>query len=111
MGLGFGKPLGVVGELSLVYAAGSADKASGSGQSAHSFTERAGLIFTYNYIDRTSSGPQSSSIAFGIWYAHEAGTVTGTPRAGSPSGGYESHSGIFGFIFGYRRPTAESQRP
>jgi len=111
VGLGFGKPLGVVGELSLVYAAGSADKASGSGQSAHSFTERAGLIFTYNYIDRTSSGPQSSSIAFGIWYAHEAGTVTGTPRAGSPSGGYESHSGIFGFIFGYRRPTAESQRP
>jgi RHS repeat-associated protein len=100
-GVAWGKTFGLVGEVSVTRAWGS--PLAGSDQAASSWAERAGLVLTYNYLDRTGSGLQTSSVAFGVWYGHEAGTVTGTPGPGAPVGNWDGNSIYFGAIFGYRR--------
>jgi hypothetical protein len=100
-GVAWGKTFGLVGEVSVTHAWGS--PLAGSDQAASSWAERAGLVLTYNYLDRTGSGLQTSSVAFGVWYGHEAGTITGTPGAGAPVGNWDGNSIYFGLIFGYRR--------
>ena len=100
-GVAWGKAFGLVGEVAVTEAWGS--PLTGSDQAAHSLAERAGLVFTYSYLDRTGSGLQTSSVAFGIWYGHEAGTVTGTPRAGAATGSWDSNSIFFGLVLGYRK--------
>jgi RHS repeat-associated protein len=101
VGVGFGRSFGLTAEASVIHTAGSA--VSGSDQAANSTAERIGLIGTYNYLDRTGDGPQTSSIAVGVWYGHESGTITGTPTATAPTGNWDTNSIYFGVIFGYRR--------
>ena len=103
VGWGFGKPVSLLFEGALGYASGSPDRAAGFDQAASSWTGRAGLILTVNWIDRTTSGPQTSSAAFGVWFSHERGNVTGTPRPDAPIGNYDTNSVMFGVILGYRR--------
>ena len=100
-GVGFGRYYGLTGEFAVTGMWGS--PVTGSDQAAHSLTERLGLIFTINYLDKTTSGPQTSSIAFGVWYGHESGTITGTGKAGASTGSWNTDSLFFGVIFGYRR--------
>ena len=97
VGVGWGKYYGLVGEVSVTGNWGS--PLAGSDQSASSLAERVGLIFTTNYYDHTTSGPQTSSIAFGLWYAHESGSTSGV----TGSSGWNADSVIGGLIFGYRR--------
>jgi RHS repeat-associated protein len=101
-GVGWGRPYGLVGEFSLVRNWGS--PTAGSDEAARSVAWRAGLIFSHNYLDRTTSGLQTSSIAFGLWYGRESGTITSTARAGAATGNWNSDNWYFGIIFGYRRP-------
>jgi RHS repeat-associated protein len=101
VGVGFGRSFGVTAEGSVTHTWGSA--VSGSDQAANSTAERIGLIGTYNYADRSTDGPQTSSISVGVWYGHESGTITGTATPTAPTGNWDTNSIFFGVIFGYRR--------
>lgn len=100
-GLGWGRSFGLTIEGSVTRNWGS--PVSGSDQGANSWAERFGVIGTYNYLDRTGDGPQTSSVSIGIWYGHESGTITGTGTATAPVGNWDTNSIFFGVIFGYRR--------
>ena len=94
--LGVGSQTTVLGEVGGFYSHGGPDTSSGS--AGESLTLRAGVAVTYSWIDRTSSGPQTSSVSFGAWYTREGGSIGPTP-----SGHFTTESVTVGATFGYRR--------
>ena len=103
IGVNIGQQFVLLPEGSFTYSHGSSDPSAGQPQSAESYSYRAGLVGTFSYADRTSSGPQTSSISVGAWISQEFGTVKGPASAGSPSGSFTTTTVIIGATFGFRR--------
>jgi RHS repeat-associated protein len=103
VGIAIGRQFVLLPEVGGFYSHGSADTASGSQQTGESGTWRVGLAATYSWIQRTGSGPQTSSVSFGAWFTQERGSISGPSTADSPSGPFITNTITFGATFGFRR--------
>ncbi len=100
--IGIGEHWSVLPEGGALYTHGSPDTAGG--QSGNALTWRAGIAATYNWIEKTTSGPQTSSVSFGAWFSQERGSISqGSPGSTAPSGDYVTNAVMFGATFGFRR--------
>ena len=102
--IGVGRQTTVLGEAGAFYSHGGADPSSGSTQSGESLTWRAGVAVTYSWVERTLSGPQTSSVSFGAWYTQERGSIgAASPADAAPYGRFTTDSVMAGATFGFRR--------
>jgi RHS repeat-associated protein len=99
--LAFGEHFTLLGEGNILYEHGS--PLGSSDQSASALRYTAGLVGTYSWLGHGDEA-QSSSVAFGAWYFHESGSVSGTSTADSPTGSFNTSGVLFGAVFGYRTP-------
>jgi RHS repeat-associated protein len=89
-GADFGSSVVITTEGGYLRSGGTAD----TNASVSSDTLRAGVVGTYNWIDRGAHG--TSSVSFGAWYVGERGHVGG-------GGSFSTDSILFGATFGFRR--------
>jgi hypothetical protein len=88
-------------EFSYVHSHGSA--LGSGGQAASSDTYRFGIVDTISYLGHGSAGPQTNSIAIGIWYSLETGSISGPSLSDSGAGPFGTRAIMIGATFGCRR--------
>lgn len=92
----------IMPEISWVRSSGASQVPGGA--SAHSDTYRVGLVATISYRGTDSTSP-TRSIAIGLWYFQEDGSVTAAPAADDSGGRFVTRGCQLGAGVGLRRPT------
>ena len=97
--------VGLLGEVGATHYGGGA--LAPGGQSGTSWAVRAGVAVTFNFRS-TEVRTDTGSVAAGVWYTWESGSITGPATPSSASGAFTTNGVILGIVVGYHRPPETS---
>jgi hypothetical protein len=92
----------IMPEVSWIHSSGAATRPGDP--AAHSDTFRIGFVTTLSYRGPESTQP-TRSIAIGLWYFQEDGSVSGASASGAADGRFATRGCLLGATFGLRRST------